>query len=82
MISRVWSQQKISRIILLQSLPTEVHAIAIEEELHVGEKRRRGASARHVAPRQHADDDKINFRQESYKDRSRALQTNYIIKNA
>jgi hypothetical protein len=42
---------------LATSIPSEVPAIASDVVLHGGEKRRRAASARHVAARQNVDDD-------------------------
>ena len=39
------------------SIPSEAPAIAKDVVLHVGEKRRRATSARHVAARQSVDDD-------------------------
>ncbi len=42
---------------MFASIPSKSHVVVIEEVLHVGEKRRRGASAHHVAARQNADDD-------------------------
>ena len=52
--SRLVAEKELKNVVA--SVPSEVHAIANDGVLHVGEKRRRDASARHVAARQNADD--------------------------
>jgi hypothetical protein len=66
---------------LFASIPSKTQAIANEEVVHAGEKRRCSANARRDVERRHnADDEQISFRYASYSDRSRALQATYNIK--